>query len=309
LARRYHGYHWRLSRPWQAQRGGTSQLSAHLAAGTISSREVSRAVQAKLSELDEHASERDRFALRSYLDRLRWRDSARQKFWLRPELAEGTGIREFDEVHRLRELSQLEATAYERWQEGTTGYPLLDASMRQLSRDGWIPFRMRAMAATFLCINCQVPWQYGALHFMNCLADGEACIDHWQWQSQAGLTDVLAATFRIYNPQKNLREKDPKLRYVRHWLPELAQHTDEEILRGTARYAEPVVEWESSRRLGGDALSEMRGRAQRRLTSQGGPLYEEAQRLRQAVSKYKRNKQRKYREMSEGRQLGLFDGE
>ncbi|MDJ0592997.1 MAG: FAD-binding domain-containing protein [Pleurocapsa sp. MO_226.B13] len=84
---------------------------------------------------------------------------------------------------------------FEAWYEGRTGYPMVDASMRQLNSMGWMNFRMRAMCVTFLCINCGVSWHHGARYFMSKLVDGNIAINHWQWQAQAGVTNPREKTW------------------------------------------------------------------------------------------------------------------
>ena len=92
--------------------------------------------------------------------------------------------------------------------------------MKQLKKDGWMIFRMRAMCASFLCFHLGISWQYGARHFMNYLVDGDIAINHWQWQMQAGATNPMSPIFRVYSPNKNIIEKDAELDYIHNWMPE-----------------------------------------------------------------------------------------
>jgi deoxyribodipyrimidine photo-lyase len=132
---------------------------------------------------------------------LRWHDSFTQRLYNHPELAHTNRYPEFDQVYSLNKLNAEKQELFEAWQEGQTGFPLVDASMRQLKTMGWMNFRTRAMCATFLCINCGISWQHGAQHYMNYLVDGDLAIDNWQWQMQAGVTNPLSDTFRIYKPE------------------------------------------------------------------------------------------------------------
>ena len=123
---------------------------------------------------------------------------------------------------------------------------MVDASMRQLNQMGWMNFRMRAMCVTFLTINCGVSWHHGARYFMSKLVDGDIAINHWQWQAQAGVTNPISKTFRIYNPTKNLQDKDPNLQFVRYWIPELSGYSIKDLLSrtyiSTSNYPEPVLD-------------------------------------------------------------------
>lgn len=86
---------------------------------------------------------------------------------------------EFDECYKAGELPSEKQALLQAWQTGETGFPMVDASMRQLKTMGWMNFRMRAMCATFLTINCGISWHHGAQHYMNYLVDGDLAIDNW----------------------------------------------------------------------------------------------------------------------------------
>ena len=154
LQYRYHGYHWKLSRPWLAQQGATSHLSPHIVFGTISTRTIYQRTKARAAELVNQP--KAEFSLKAFRDRLRWRDSFTQRLYHHPEIAHTNRYREFDEWYSLDKLAPQKQELFEAWQEGETGFPLVDASMRQLKTMGWMNFRMRAMCATFLTINCGV---------------------------------------------------------------------------------------------------------------------------------------------------------
>ncbi|WP_373528933.1 FAD-binding domain-containing protein, partial [Nostoc sp.] len=198
LDSRFQGYHWKISRPWLTQQGATSHLSPHLTFGTISVRQVYQSTKAKAAELANNP--KAQFSLKAFRDRLRWHDSFTQRLYFHPELVDTNRYREFDEYYSPAELNEEKQELFAAWKEGQTGFPLVDASMRQLKTMGWMNFRMRAMCATFLCINCGISWHHGAEHYMQQLIDGDLAIDHFQWQMQAGVTNPLSDTFRIYNP-------------------------------------------------------------------------------------------------------------
>lgn len=193
-----------------SQLGATSHLSPHLAFGTISTRTVYQSTKAKAEELK--AQPKAEFSLKAFRDRLRWHDSFTQRLYFHPEIAYTNRYREFDQLYTPSALSGAKQELFQAWQQGMTGFPLVDASMRQLKTMGWMNFRMRAMCATFLTINCGISWHHGANHYMNYLVDGDLAINNWQWQMQAGVTNPLSDTFRIYNPSKNIAEIRPSRR-------------------------------------------------------------------------------------------------
>jgi deoxyribodipyrimidine photo-lyase len=143
--------------------------------------------------------------------------------------------------------------------------------MWQLKEMGWMNFRMRAMCATFLTINCGISLHHGALHFMQHLVDGDLAIDHWQWQMQAGITNPLSETFRIYNPVKNLAEKDPDLEFVRFWVPELRGYSLLEITQRVYLreifYPELIVDLQQTRKINGKVVADLRKRVRERLSA------------------------------------------
>ena len=148
--------------------------------------------------------------------------------------------------------------------------------MRALNENGWMTFRMRAQAATMLTIIFGVSWHHGAEYFLQKLVDGDVAINHWQWQMQAGITNPLSETFRIYNPTTNLRDRDPKLQYIHEWLPEYADcKTVEEALAK----ARPIVDWKYERRERGTHISNLRRKVRERLQNQGGDELQQAERL------------------------------
>ena len=272
LSSRYHGYHWKISRPWLTQQGATSHLSPHLTFGTISVRQVYQSTKAKSAELANNP--KTQFSLKAFRDRLRWHDSFTQRLYFHPELVDTNRYSEFDEYYSPAELNEEKQELFAAWKEGQTGFPLVDASMRQLKTMGWMNFRMRAMCATFLCINCGISWHHGAEHYMQQLIDADLAIDNWQWQMQAGVTNPLSDSFRIYNPNKNLEEKDGDLRFIYHWVEELRGYNLSEILDGAylneSPYPELILDWAQTRKTNGKIVSDLRKRVKVRLVAEQG---------------------------------------
>jgi deoxyribodipyrimidine photo-lyase len=131
--------------------------------------------------------------------------------------------------------------ALARWQEGRTGYPLVDAGMRQLLATGWMHNRVRMVTAMFLCKHLLLDWRLGERHFMHHLVDGDFAANNggWQWSASTG-TDA-APYFRIFNPSAQARKCDPDGRYVQRWVTELADG------QPAADYPPPMVDHRHAR--------------------------------------------------------------
>lgn len=135
LDSRFH-YHWKISRPWHTQQGATSHLSPHLTFGTISVGQVYQSTKAKAAELANNP--KAQFSLKAFCDRLRWHDSFTQRLCDRPELVHTNRYREFDKYYSPAKLDEEKQELFTAWKEGQTGFPLVDASMRQLKTMGWM---------------------------------------------------------------------------------------------------------------------------------------------------------------------------
>ena len=111
---------------------------------------------------------------------------------------------------------------FERWASGSTGYPVIDAAMRQLRSTGWMHNRLRMLVASFLVKALHLPWQWGARHFMEHLLDGDVASNSHGWQWTAGTGTDAAPYFRVFNPTTQALRFDPDGEFVRRWVPELA---------------------------------------------------------------------------------------
>ena len=195
-----------------------SRLSPHLAFGTISMRSVHQATEGAIASLRAGADERDLAkALRSFSGRLRWHCHFMQKLEDQPSI-------EFENFARvcdgLRE-NDFDATRFEAWCAGQTGYPMVDACMRSLVATGWLNFRMRAMLVSFASYHLWLHWRPTGIFLARQFLDFEAGI-HWsQMQMQSGTTGIN--TLRMYSPTKQAQDQDPDGRFIRHWVPELAR--------------------------------------------------------------------------------------
>ena len=297
LEGRYFGYHWKMSRPWLAQQGASSQLSPYLDFGNISSRTIYQHTVAVSKRL--YPKSKAHFALKTFLDRMRWHDKFSQRHHFHPELAQTNRYPEFDEYYSNQPLTGEKLALFTAWCEGKTGYPMVDASMRQLDLMGWMNFRMRAMCVTFLTINCGVSWHHGASYFMSRLVDGNIAINHWQWQAQAGITNPLSKTFRIYNPTKNLADKDPDLQFVYYWIPELRGYSKSQILKGQCDrniYPQPILDWKQTRKINGKIVSDLRNKVRLRLEREEGEEYRQAIGAKKTIEKYFAVKEKQYQD-------------
>ena len=135
------------------------------------------------------------------------------------------------------------------WCEGRTGYPIVDAAMRQLNQTGWMHNRCRMIVASFLTKDLIINWQWGERYFMQKLLDGDLAANNggWQWSASSGMDPK---PLRIFNPASQARKYDPEGEYILQWLPELRGLTTAELLSGNIsphqcdrrQYSRPIVD-------------------------------------------------------------------
>jgi deoxyribodipyrimidine photo-lyase len=192
---------------------GTSGLSPHLRFGEISPRQVWHAARFAAAERPALARDIDKF-----LSELCWREFCRHLLFDAPDLAERNWQGTFDAFPWRRDDGALRA-----WQSGRTGYPIVDAGMRELWHTGVMHNRVRMVAASFLVKHLLIDWREGEHWFWDTLVDADAGSNPANWQWVAGSGADAAPYFRVFNPVLQGEKFDPDGAYVRRWVPELAR--------------------------------------------------------------------------------------
>ena len=204
------GYASERDRP---DRDGTSRLSPHLRFGEIGPRQIWHAARFAAAEHPRLAADIDKF-----LSELGWREFCRHLLYDAPDLAERNLQSSFDAFPWKRDEKALRA-----WQRGRTGYPIVDAGMRELWRTGVMHNRARMVVASFLVKHLLIDWRDGEKWFWDTLVDADAGSNPANWQWVAGSGADAAPYFRVFNPILQGEKFDPEGTYVRRWIPELAR--------------------------------------------------------------------------------------
>ncbi len=189
---------------------GPSYLSVHLRFGTVSVRELVR-----------KAVERDSEGARVWLSELIWREFYQMLLWHHPETVEHALQRKFDRIPWPNPRGHFEA-----WCAAHTGYPIIDAAMRQLKQTGYMHNRLRMIAASFLVKDLHVDWRLGERYFAEKLIDYDQAANVGGWQWSAGVGTDAQPWFRIFNPVTQSERFDPEGRFIRRYVPELAAVPD-----------------------------------------------------------------------------------
>ncbi|WKV94919.1 deoxyribodipyrimidine photo-lyase [Halomonas sp. HAL1] len=251
---RFRGRHYKDQRDLPKVRG-TSELSPYLALGMISHRQC---LQAVMTENGGHLGDGD-IGLTTWVNELIWREFYQHVAVGFPEVCRYQPFQAHTKQLQWRDDDE----GFQAWCEGRTGYPIVDAAMRQLVATGWMHNRLRMITAMFLSKHLLIDWRRGETFFMRHLVDGEFCANNggWQWAASTG-TDA-APYFRIFNPTTQSTRFDADGEFIAHWLPELAdlpakaRHAPPQDLLTGVQYPAPIVDHKAARQRALDAFKSL----------------------------------------------------
>ncbi len=211
--------HYAEKRNFPSLENGTSKMGVHLRFGTISIRALARRAKA-LNE--------------TYLNELIWRDFYHMILWHFPQVGEG---KSFKPAYEMIEWRNNE-TEFQQWCDGNTGYPIVDAGMRELNATGFMHNRVRMIVASFLTKHLLIDWRWGEAYFAQKLLDFDLAANNggWQWASSSGCD--AAPYFRVFNPALQTEKFDKDLKYIKKWVPEFQEFS----------YPKPIVQHELARK-------------------------------------------------------------
>jgi len=225
---------------------GTSFLSASLRFGTISIRKVWNATS-KLNSVFE--TQKNNLSIETWQKELVWREFYQHCLFHFPELEKGPYRKKWNLFpwQNNKEWFQL-------WSNGETGFPIVDAAMRQLNSSGWMHNRCRMIVASFLVKDLICNWQMGEGKFMEVLVDGDLAANNggWQWSASSGMD---SKPLRIFNPYTQAKKFDPICEYIKFWIPELSKVSNSDLLNGEIsnleknNYSRPIVNHNIQQRL------------------------------------------------------------
>ncbi|WP_420385795.1 cryptochrome/photolyase family protein [Roseivirga sp.] len=204
----------------------TSKLGIHLRFGTISIRQLTE----KAISLND-----------TYLNELIWRDFYAMILANNPQVVDKAFKPEYDHIPWRQDEE-----GFEKWCQGKTGYPIVDAGMRQLNTTGYMHNRVRMIVASFLTKHLLIDWRWGEAYFAKKLLDFDLASNNGGWQWAAGTGTDAQPYFRVFNPQSQTEKFDPQLQYIKKWVPEY----------GTDRYPKPIVEHKFARQRAIDTYKE-----------------------------------------------------
>lgn len=207
------------NRNFPALENGTSKMGVHLRFGTVSIRALAK----RALLLNE-----------TYLNELIWRDFYHMILWHFPQVGKGKSFKPAYEMIEWRNNEK----EFQQWCDGMTGYPIVDAGMRELNATGFMHNRVRMIAASFLTKHLLIDWRWGEAYFAQKLLDFDLAANNggWQWASSSGCD--AAPYFRVFNPALQTEKFDRDLKYIKKWVPEF----------GELSYPKPIVQHELARK-------------------------------------------------------------
>ncbi|WP_026763985.1 cryptochrome/photolyase family protein [Sediminibacterium salmoneum] len=207
------------NRDFPALDNGTSKMGVHLRFGTVSIRKIAT-IAAGLNE--------------TYLNELIWRDFYQMILWHFPKVGKGQAFKaEYDKIKWRNNEEE-----FQKWCEGKTGYPIVDAGMRELNTTGFMHNRVRMIVASFLTKHLLIDWRWGEAYFASKLLDFDLSANNggWQWAASSGCD--AAPYFRVFNPYLQTEKFDKEFKYIKKWVPEFQEFT----------YPKPIVVHEVARK-------------------------------------------------------------
>ena len=227
---------------------GTSTLSPALKFGTVGIRTVWEASQQVMAT---SRSDETRTNIETWQKELAWREFYQHALYFFPELADGPYRDTFKQFPWINNETHFQA-----WCRGETGYPIVDAAMRQLNQTGWMHNRCRMIVASFLTKDLIIDWRWGEKYFMQTLIDGDLAANNggWQWSASSGMDPK---PLRIFNPASQTKKFDQDAEYIRRWIPELKSVSAAMLVTGKISEAEcdrygyplPVVDHSEQQKL------------------------------------------------------------
>ena len=208
--------HYDKTRNFPAQ-NGTSRLGIHLRFGTISVRKLAK-IAANLNE--------------TYLNELIWREFYMMILAYNPQVVDKAFKPAYDQIPWRNNTVEFQA-----WCDGMTGYPIVDAGMRELNTTGYMHNRVRMVVASFLTKHLLIDWRWGEAYFAKKLLDFDLSANNGGWQWAAGTGTDAQPYFRVFNPDSQTEKFDKDLKYIKKWIPEL----------GTSKYPKPIVDHKFAR--------------------------------------------------------------
>lgn len=198
---------------------GTSRISVHLRFGTVSIRQLAKEAYLSIDK--------------TWLKELTWREFYMMTLWHFPEIVTNSFKPEYDKIDWRNNEDEFKA-----WCEGKTGYPIVDAGMRQLNQSGWMHNRVRMIAASFLTKHLLIDWRWGEAYFARKLLDYDQASNVGGWQWATGCGNDAVPYFRIFNPEIQTKKFDGNLQYIRRWVAEF----DDPF-----KYPQPIVNHQFAR--------------------------------------------------------------
>lgn len=235
-----------LGNPSKSPKTHTSFLSPYIRFGLLSLRQIYWSAR---ETYDKTENENQQESVKTFINEIIWHEFYTHILYHFPKVKTQNFYAKYDKISWVNNCDDFEA-----WKQGRTGYPIVDAAMRQLLHTGWMHNRARMIVASFLTKDLLVDWRWGELHFMHYLLDGDLAANNGGWQWAAGTGTDAQPYFRVFNPVSQSKKFDPSGAFIRHWIPELRDVPDKYIHEPwkmdtpPADYPSPIVDHAEARK-------------------------------------------------------------